>query len=272
MWKWFSGVLASEHGRLRLSPTHPSGSSKDFSPTPTICQAAAGHGTRLAMEYSWAIRIAVRAVLIAAKALAFAKTRLAPALSAAERVALAEAMYRDVLAAALGARAPSAVAVITSDAELLALARAQGAIAIDEGFPRGLNVAAGIGADALIGMGATELCTLLSDCPLIAPGDVDAAFAALPAAERAVALVPSRDLSGTNIIVRRPPAAIPTSFGRFSLARHRESCRARGIACEIVSMPRPAIDIDTPEDLIEFARTQSMTHTFSHIARLGMIN
>ena len=266
------GVLANEHGRQRLSPTNHSGGIKDFSPARAICQAAPGRDLRLATAYAWAIRIAVRAVLIAAKALAFAKTRLAPALPDAERAALAEAMYRDVLAAALGARAPAAVAVITSDAKLLALSRAQGAIAIDEGFPRGLNVAAGIGADALTGMGATELCTLLSDCPLITPGDVDDAFAALPAAERAVALVPSRDLSGTNIIVRRPPAAIPTSFGRFSLARHRESCRARGIACEIVPMPRPAIDIDAPEDLIEFARTQSMTHTFSRIARLGMIN
>ncbi len=214
----------------------------------------------------------MRAVLIAAKALAFAKTRLAPALPPAERVALAGAMYRDVLAAALGARTPSMIAVITSDAKLLALACAKGAIAIDEGFPRGLNVAARMGADALIGMGATELCTLLSDCPLTTPHDVDAAFAALPAAARAVALVPSRDLSGTNIIVRRPPDAIPTSFGRFSLARHRESCRERGIACEIVPMSGPAIDIDAPEDLIEFARTQSMTHTFSHVARLGMIN
>lgn len=213
----------------------------------------------------------MRAVLIAAKALPYAKTRLAPALARAERSALAGAMYRDVLAAALGARTPRMVAVITSDPELLAIARAHGAQAIDEGYPRGLNVAAGIGADALIGLGASELCTLLSDCPLIASEDVDAAFAALPAAERAVMLAPSHDLSGTNIIARRPPDVIPTSFGRFSLARHREACRERGVACEIVRMARPAIDIDVPGDLLEFARTQSMTHTFSQLARFGMI-
>ncbi len=213
----------------------------------------------------------MRAVLIAAKALAFAKTRLGPALAPAERSALAGAMYRDVLAAALGARAPQIVAVITSDPELLGIARAHGALGIDEGYPRGLNVAAGIGAQALSGLGATSLCTLLSDCPLIAPEDIDAAFAALPEGERSVALVPSHDFSGTNIIVRRPPEVIPTSFGRLSLARHRETCRARGVACEIVRMARPALDIDVPGDLLEFARAQSLTHTFSHLARLGMI-
>ena len=91
----------------------------------------------------------MRAVLIAAKQLAFAKTRLAPALpAAAERTALAEAMYRDVLAAALSARLPGMVAVVTSDATLLGLARAGGAMAIDEEYPRGLNVAVRLGTSS----------------------------------------------------------------------------------------------------------------------------
>ena len=46
----------------------------------------------------------MRAVLIAAKQLAFAKTRLASVCpSTAEREALAQAMFRDVLSAALSA-------------------------------------------------------------------------------------------------------------------------------------------------------------------------
>ena len=40
---------------------------------------------------------AVRVILIAAKELALAKTRLAPAIPPPERLALAEAMFRDVL-------------------------------------------------------------------------------------------------------------------------------------------------------------------------------
>ena len=49
---------------------------------------------------------AVRVILIAAKQLAFAKTRLASALpSSAERASLAAAMFHDVLSAALSARA-----------------------------------------------------------------------------------------------------------------------------------------------------------------------
>ena len=51
------------------------------------------------------------AILIAAKHLAFAKTRLGRAVGDADRMALAEAMFRDVLAAALSARAADHVAV-----------------------------------------------------------------------------------------------------------------------------------------------------------------
>lgn len=216
---------------------------------------------------------AVRAVLIAAKQLAFAKTRLAPALpAAAERIALAEAMYRDVLAAALSARLPALVAVVTSDPTLIALARGGGALTIDEEYPRGLNVAVRLGTEFLIGRGATAVCTVLSDIPLVTGEDIDASFAAIPPNGPGVVLVPSFDFSGTNLMTRTPPDAIATRFGRLSLARHLDDCRARGIPCEVVRMARPAIDLDTPRDLIEFARTPSMTHTFGQLTRLGMVH
>ncbi len=215
----------------------------------------------------------MRAVLIAAKQLAFAKTRLAPALpAAAERIALAEAMYRDVLSAALSAHLPAMVAVVTSDPTLIALARTGSALTIDEEYPRGLNVAVRLGTEFLIGRGATAVCTVLSDIPLLTGEDIDASFAAMPTSGPGVVLVPSFDFSGTNMMTRTPPDVIPTRFGRLSLARHVDDCRARGVPCEVVRMARPAIDLDVPRDLIEFARMPSMTHTFGQLTRLGMIH
>jgi 2-phospho-L-lactate guanylyltransferase len=215
----------------------------------------------------------VRAVLIAAKQLAFAKTRLAPVLPAAdERIALAEAMYRDVLAAALSAQRPALVAVVTSDPLLIGLARAGGALTIDEEYPRGLNVAVGLGTDFLISRGATTICTVLSDIPLVTGDDIDASFAAMPPSGPGVILVPSSDFSGTNLMTRTPPDVIATRFGRLSLAKHLDDCRARGIPCEVVRMPRPALDLDVARDLIEFARTPTMTHTFGQLTRLGMVH
>jgi 2-phospho-L-lactate guanylyltransferase len=211
----------------------------------------------------------VRFILIAAKQLEFAKTRLAPALPPGERRALAEAMFRDVLAASLGSAAADHVAVVTSDAGLLAMARAAGALVIDEEFPRGLNVAVALGTSELIARGARTICTVLSDIPLTAAEDIDAVFAAMPDGRGAV-LVPSRDFSGTNIICRSPADAVPTRFGRMSLVRHLDDCRNADVPARVLRLARPALDLDVIADLAEFERAGSATHTQSHLARLGI--
>ena len=212
----------------------------------------------------------MRIVLIAAKQLEFAKTRLADAMPAGERRMLAEAMFRDVLSAALSARTPDHVALVSSDHGLLAMARGAGAIAIDEGFPRGLNAAVRLGTDALVAQGATTVCVVLSDIPLVTGADIDTVLTATPG-PRGVALVPSRELSGTNMIVRTPPAAIPTRFGRQSLMRHLESCEQAGVRCEIIRLSGPALDLDLISDLADFVRRPSSTHTFSQLSRLGLV-
>jgi 2-phospho-L-lactate/phosphoenolpyruvate guanylyltransferase len=215
----------------------------------------------------------VRAVLIAAKQLTFAKTRLASVLSAtAEREALAEAMFRDVLSAAMSASIADVVAVITSDPHLLDLTRQAGALPLHEDYPRGLNNAVRIATNFLSERGASTVCTLLSDCPLLTAEDIVTVFAAMEEIKQGAVLVPSHDFSGTNVIVRSPADVIPTYFGRLSLARHLDACREAGLAWRVLRLSRPALDLDSPNDLIEFARVPSLTHTFSRLSRLGMIH
>lgn len=211
----------------------------------------------------------VRVVLIAAKHLSFAKTRLAPVMPDGERRILAEAMFRDVLAAATASRAADRVAVVTSDPTLLEHSRRVGAICIDEEYPRGLNAAVSLATSALADAGATELCTVLSDIPLTTAHDIDAVFAAMGPGRGAV-LVPSRDFSGTNIIARSPCDVIPTLFGRLSLVRHLDACRQASVTCEIIRQSGPALDLDLLSDLIEFVRTAAPGNTLNQLSRLGI--
>jgi 2-phospho-L-lactate guanylyltransferase len=211
----------------------------------------------------------VRFILIAAKQLEFAKTRLAGAFAPGERRALAEAMFRDVLAASSGARAADHVAVVTSDGALLELARSARALTIDEEFPRGLNAAVALATRALIAQGAEMVCTVLSDIPLVTAEDIDAVFAAMPSGRGAV-LVPSRDFSGTNIICRSPADAVATRFGRMSLIRHLDDCRTTDLPATVLRLARPALDLDVIADLAEFERAGSPTHTQNQLARLGI--
>lgn len=178
-------------------------------------------------------------------------------------------MFRDVLAASLSAQEPDRVAVVTSDRTMLAIAERAGALAIDEGYPRGLNDAIAMASGWLAARGATKLCTVLSDIPMVAGEDIDAVFAAMPEG-RAAVMVPSHDLTGTNIIARAPADAIPTRFGRFSLVRHLEECRRLDVTPRVLRLARPALDLDIPEDLYEFVRQGATTHTLGQLERLGI--
>lgn len=211
----------------------------------------------------------MRVILIAAKQREFAKTRLAAVFPPAERMALAEAMYRDVLDASLAARAADRVAVVTSDSDFLDLAREAGAIAIDENGPRGLNAAVALATADLAAIGAERVCTVLSDVPLVTADDIDAVITAMPDGP-GVVLVPSRDFSGTNIIARAPSGVVPTRFGRLSLVRHLDDCRRRGLPCEMLRLARPGLDLDLPGDLQEFVRCASHGHTLGQLVRLGV--
>jgi len=178
-------------------------------------------------------------------------------------------MYCDVLAAAVGARNAERVAVVSSDAVLLELARRAGALAIDEGYPRGLNAAVALATAQLGAAGARCVCTVLSDVALVTAEDIDVVLAAM-AEGGGVVVVPSRDFSGTNMIARSPADVIATHFGRLSLMRHLDDCRAHGVRCQVLRLPRPALDLDLPNDLQEFVRAASPTHTLGQLMRLGI--
>ena len=95
----------------------------------------------------------MRFILIAAKQLEFAKTRLAPACRPVSDVPLPRRCFATCWPPRSVRRAADHVAVVTSDAGLLAMARAADALAIDEEFPRGLNVAIALATSALIAAG-----------------------------------------------------------------------------------------------------------------------
>src|SRR5439155_3251937 len=92
------------------------------------------------------------AVLVPVKAFATAKLRLAPAMAAGERAALARTMADRVVAAA----SPLPVAVVCDDDEVAAWARERGAIVIHEPG-RGLNGAVQEGVSWLAGEGARQV-------------------------------------------------------------------------------------------------------------------
>jgi 2-phospho-L-lactate guanylyltransferase len=210
----------------------------------------------------------VTVALLPAKLLSVAKTRLGTLLDDRQRMAIAAAMFDDVLGSLRRATMLDAVVVVTADARLAARARLQGALVVDEGAPQGLNAAVVLGTETALRLGATSVLVLLSDIPLIAPADVDELVQRAP--ERGALVVPSKEGTGTNAMLRRPPALFPPCFGGRSFRRHVAAAERHAVACEIVRNARIAFDLDTPDDLRAFAARRADTATHRTIAALDV--
>ena len=209
----------------------------------------------------------MKVALLPAKPLPLAKTRLGSRLDDRARMAIAGAMFVDVLQALSAASGIDGVVVITADPSLAARARRAGAAVVDEGSPRGLNGAVGLGTDAALRLGATSVLVVLSDIPLVLPTDIDELLARAP--DHGALLVPSKEGTGTNAMLRQPPTIFPPCFGGRSLERHVAAAERCRLACEIVCSARIGFDLDTPEDLRAFASHESPTETYREVLRLS---
>jgi 2-phospho-L-lactate guanylyltransferase len=188
----------------------------------------------------------VIAAIVPAKALDQAKGRLAALLSESERRDLALAMLEDVVRALQAADEIDSVTVISPDDAVLDVARGLDANALPEpATVRGINQALSYALDS-ISPGPDAVVVVLADVPLITPGDVQAAIAALP--ERGLAICPSHD-NGTSLLAMRPAGLIPFRFGPKSFSLHKREAAARGVPAEVLRIDSLARDIDTPDDL-----------------------
>ncbi len=193
-------------------------------------------------------------ILVPVKNLANAKQRLAHALEQSSRTELAHAMLQDVLDA-LADSAADEVSLVTSDAFAIELADHYRFKVIRDG--------SNLSETAAIEM-ATRVCesrriqtTLVipADIPLIEAADIRAIYESAPA--KGSVLVPAADQRGTNAALRRPSALFRLRFGNDSFMPHLVAAIATHATCVVLSLPRIALDIDTPEDLQQLVNAGS---------------
>jgi 2-phospho-L-lactate guanylyltransferase len=173
----------------------------------------------------------------------------------ARREALTLAMLEDLLESLTRTPGIDRVAVTTPDPAVAERAAAAGAEILMRPEP-GLNAALEDGI-ARLRPGVNEnVVMVLGDVAGALPTDFQRL---LDAADRSpspcVWLVPSSD-GGTSALLQRPAACIPCCFGRDSAKRHREAAHAARVPFHELELASLAIDLDQPEDLEAFLRTE----------------
>jgi 2-phospho-L-lactate/phosphoenolpyruvate guanylyltransferase len=212
----------------------------------------------------------MRYALVPVKDLTQAKLRLSPLLSPIERYALAVAMLDDVLAALRQASTVERIALVTTDPHALSLAARWRFAVIDEGSGRGETGAVELAVKVCRERGASSLAVIPGDIPLLTAADVDCIMQ--HGAQYDVVVVPSWDSRGTNTILLRPPDALQLRFGSWSFFPHVKQAKRKGLAYKVVRLPRVALDVDTPEDLLRLIPQAVGTRSYAVLEEMGILH
>jgi 2-phospho-L-lactate/phosphoenolpyruvate guanylyltransferase len=177
--------------------------------------------------------------LVPLKALAEAKGRLAPGVGPLPRRLLAIAMFEDVIAALQAVPGLAAPVVVSPDREVWRRADAMGCRVVEEP-PGAGDLNAALAAAAKAAGDGSPLLVVAADLPLASAAGLERVLAV----EAPVAVVPSADGAGTNVLGWRDPASFTPSFGPDSAARHLAVPGAVR-----VDDPGLSLDVDTVDDL-----------------------
>jgi FO synthase/2-phospho-L-lactate guanylyltransferase len=186
--------------------------------------------------------------LLPVKALDRAKSRLAPLFDDGQRRAIATALLEDALDLCASTDFLQWW-VVGEDPEVLERASGAGFKTVaDPGG--GLNAAVAAGIGEVVAAGAESLTVIPCDVPLAYRGDIVDLLDT--GATSDIVLVPSGGDGGTNALFLTPPGLIGPAFGPGSLQRHIALAERQRYRCSILSLPRLALDVDTPADVDAF--------------------
>ncbi len=213
----------------------------------------------------------MRALLLPIKDLRRAKQRLAPLLNPDERFALAQAMLADTIRAVRGVRRADKIFVVTNYIPAMEAAEANGWELLREEQQISESVSVDAASRHCAECGVTSLLRLPLDVPLVHANDIDELLETDCAAP-ALVIVPSRDGTGTNAILRTPPALFPSHFGTGSFAKHCGEAERAGAQILVRRNTRLETDVDDEADLRALAREDLRgTETGAWFERSGLM-
>jgi 2-phospho-L-lactate/phosphoenolpyruvate guanylyltransferase len=199
-----------------------------------------------------------------------AKQRLAGLLTPEERLGLAQAMLADTLRAVRSVQLAEKIFVATNYEPAIRTAQENGWEILREESQISESASVDWASRICAQQNVTGLLRLPLDLPLVQSADLDELLA-VECAPPAVVMVPSRDGTGTNAILRMPPALFPSHFGEGSLAKHLAEAETVGARVIIRRNTRLEMDVDDESDLRALLQNDlSETQTGRWLAQSGV--
>ena len=188
------------------------------------------------------------ALLLPVKDLNNAKKRLMGVLTPEERFALAGAMLADTIRAVRGVRCAEKVFVVTNYEPVMQLAEENQWEILREEHQISESDSVDAASKICEQRGVTGLLRLPLDLPLIQSSDIDELLT-VECQPPALVIVPSRDGTGTNAMMRTPPTLFPSHFGSGSFAKHLAEAERAHARAMVRRSARVEMDVDDEADL-----------------------
>jgi 2-phospho-L-lactate/phosphoenolpyruvate guanylyltransferase len=213
----------------------------------------------------------MRALLLPVKDLRNAKQRLVGVLSPEERFTLAHAMLADTVRAMRGVHRADKIFVVTNYEPAMQAARENGWEILAEERQISESDSVDDASRRIASQGFSAVLRIPLDLPLIQSRDIDELLA-VECAVPAVVIVPSRDGTGTNAILRTPPTLFPSHFGSGSFAKHCAEAAASGAQIHHRRNAHLEMDVDDESDLRALLRHDlTGTHTGAFLKDSGIL-
>ena len=190
----------------------------------------------------------MRALLLPIKDLKNAKKRLTGVLTPEERFGLAAAMLADMVRAVQGVRRAEKIFVVTNYEPAMQVAAKNGWEILREDHQISESDSVDAASKICEERGVTGLLRMPLDLPLIQSKDIDELLG-LECEAPAMVIVPSRDGTGTNAMLRTPPTLFPSHFGNGSFAKHLAEAERAGAQVTVRRNATLEMDVDDEADL-----------------------
>lgn len=178
-----------------------------------------------------------------------AKQRLKGRFGSGSRIALASAMFADVLRALERSSQVDVVVLVAGEPAIRDLALDHRVLLVPDLVEKGQSHAARSGLARAATLGYERALLVPGDCPLMDPAELDSLIEDAATEALEVVIVPDRHERGTNALLVDPAGSFEPQFGPGSLKRHVEQAKRKGLRHSVERAPSLAIDVDTSEDL-----------------------
>ena len=185
--------------------------------------------------------------------------------SVEERVRLSSLMLAGTLEVLSKARLIKQVLVVSCDKRAEEIAARHDTKFLYEEKESGVNSAVATADAYCIGQGANATVVIPQDLPLLDTADISMACSLAANEDKCIVICPSFRYDGTNLLLRKPPAAIKTFYDNESYKAHIRAATELGIHVKLFFSKKLMADLDTPEDARQIAREEGISRTLEFL-------